>query len=147
MYSIELKVLHGIVDSIWVKKKEYDENNTILTKERQQKYYYDDYLELKKSIQRETGFDISFEGIYKWIVFVNSKIDNYRHNLPVPNRYFGVFEDGILKVRGIEERRHILLYFYQNVREILKLMAIGNSINEVKTLMPSRMLLINMYDF
>ena len=26
--------------------------------------------------------------------------------MPVPNRYFGVFEDGTLKVRGIEERRH-----------------------------------------
>ena len=101
------KVLHGIVDSIWVKKKECDgDNNTILTKGRQQKYYYDDYLELKKSIQRETGFDISFEGMYKWIAFVNSKIKNNHHHLPVPNRYFGVFEDGTLKVRGIEERRH-----------------------------------------
>jgi DNA polymerase-2 len=26
--------------------------------------------------------------------------------LPIPNRYFGVFEDGALIIRGIEERRH-----------------------------------------
>jgi len=127
------KVLHGIVDSIWVKKKECDENNTILTKGRQQKYCYDDYQELKKSIQRETGFDISFEGIYKWIAFVSSRIKNH-HYLPIPNKYFGVFEDGTLK---IEERRHDtppLLSKCQS--KILEIMATGNNINEVKTLMP-----------
>lgn len=129
------KVLHGIVDSIWVKKEER-ENNAISIKGGQQKYYYDDCRELKESIHRETGFDISFEGIYKWIVFVNSKIKNHRH-LPVPNRYFGVFEDGILKVRGIEERRHDtppLLSKCQS--EILEIMATGDNVNEVKTLMP-----------
>jgi DNA polymerase-2 len=67
------KVLHGIVDSIWVKKEER-ENNAISVKGGQQKYYYDDCRELKEAIHRETGFDISFEGIYKWIVFVSSKI-------------------------------------------------------------------------
>jgi len=131
-----LRVLHGIIDSIWVKKKECDENNTILTKGRQQKYCYDDYQELKKSIQRETGFDISFEGIYKWIAFVSSRIKNH-HYLPIPNKYFGVFEDGTLKVRGIEERRHDtppLLSKCQS--KILEIMATGNNINEVKTLMP-----------
>jgi DNA polymerase I len=129
------RVLHGIVDSIWVKKEECDKC-TIPIKRGQQKYCYEDYLELKESIQKETGFDISFEGIYKWIVFVSSKIKN-RNHLPIPNRYFGVFEDGVLKVRGIEERRHDtppLLYKCQ--REILEIMATGNNINEVKTLMP-----------
>ncbi len=129
------KVLHGIVDSIWVKNEEH-ENNAISIKRGQRKYYYDDCLELKESIHRETGFDISFEGIYKWIVFVNSKIKNHRH-LPVPNRYFGVFEDGVLKVRGIEERRHDtppLLSKCQS--EILEIMATGDNVNEVKTLMP-----------
>src|SRR5215469_10908705 len=124
------RVLHGIVDSIWVKKKD---SSTIPIKRGQQK---EDYLELKESIQKETGFDISFEGIYKWIVFVSSKIKN-RHHLPIPNRYFGVFEDGVLKVRGIEERRHDtppLLSKCQ--REILEIMATGNNINEVKALMP-----------
>jgi len=126
------RVLHGIVDSIWVKKKEYD-SSTIPIKRGQQT---EDYLELKESIQKETGFDISFEGIYKWIVFVSSKIKNRSH-LPIPNRYFGVFEDGVLKVRGIEERRHDtppLLSKCQ--REILEIMATGNNINEVKALMP-----------
>ena len=89
IYGFE--VLHGIVDSIWIKKKKGGSNNNYTKKQ-----YYEECSELKQSIEKETGFAISFEGIYKWIVFVHSKIHNH-HNLPVPNRYFGVFEDGILK--------------------------------------------------
>ena len=64
---------------------------------------YQDYcLELKESIEKETGFALSFEGIYKWIAFVHSKQNDI---LSVPDRYFGVFEDGSLKIRGIEARR------------------------------------------
>jgi hypothetical protein len=48
----------------------------------------DDYLELKESIEKETGFALTFEGIHKWIVFVHSKQNNI---LPVPNRFFGVY--------------------------------------------------------
>jgi hypothetical protein len=63
----------------------------------------DDCLELKEAIEKETGFALTFEGIHKWIAFIHSKQNNI---LPVPNRYFGVYEDGTLKVRGIEARRH-----------------------------------------
>jgi hypothetical protein len=34
-------------------------------------------LELKETIQKETGFDI-FEDTYKWIVFVNYRFTNGR---------------------------------------------------------------------
>ncbi len=56
--------------------------------------------------------------------------------MPVPNRYFGAFEDGNkLKIRGIEARRHDTpLSKFQN--EILEIMATGNIINEVIALMP-----------
>ena len=46
---------------------------------------------------------MSFEGIYKWVAFLPSKVDP---NMPVLNRYFGAYQDGELKVRGIEARRH-----------------------------------------
>jgi DNA polymerase-2 len=129
------KVLHGIVDSIWVKKKqkEWNSNENNITK-MLQPYCFDNYLELIESVKRETGFDISFEGIYKWVAFVNSKVN---HQLPVLNKYFGVFEDDTLKIRGIETRRHDtppLLSKCQN--EILELMATKNNIEEVKMLMP-----------
>ncbi|HJU60281.1 MAG TPA: DNA polymerase domain-containing protein, partial [Nitrososphaeraceae archaeon] len=83
-------VLHGIVDSIWVKKRSKKDDDVIIK---------NDYFKLKETIESNTEFDISFEGIYKWIAFLPSEINSH---LPVLNRYFGVFEDGTLKVRGIE---------------------------------------------
>jgi DNA polymerase-2 len=94
----------------------------------------DNYLELKQSIEKETGFAISFEGIYKWIAFVPSKRNDI---LPVANRYFGAFEDGSLKIRGMEARRHDTPPFLSKCQEeILQIMAKGNNIKEVKLLMP-----------
>lgn len=111
-------VLHGIVDSLWVLKKG-------ATKE--------DYLDLKNAIEYKTGFTISFEGVYKWIAFIHSKGSK---QVPVPNRYFGVFEDGSLKIRGIEARRHDTPKFFVKCQhEILKLMATGNTVKEVQAMM------------
>ena len=94
----------------------------------------DDYLKLKESIEKETGFALTFEGIHKWIVFIHSK----QHNiLPVPNRYFGVYKNGIIKVRGIEARRHDTPAFFRKFQlEALEIMSKGNDINEVKSLLP-----------
>jgi DNA polymerase elongation subunit (family B) len=94
----------------------------------------DDCLELKESIEKETGFTLTFEGIYKWIAFIHSKRNDI---LPVPNRYFGVYEDGTLKVRGIEARRHDTPVFLRKFQqEVLEIMSKGNNINEVKALLP-----------
>ena len=113
------KILHAIVDSIWIQKKNVVNN---------------DYKSLKTEIENKTGFPISFEGIYKWIVFVPSKSNTI---LPVSNRYFGVFEDGTVKMRGIEARRHDTAEFFSNVQQgILNIMSEANSIKEVKDLMP-----------
>jgi len=81
------EVIHGIVDSLWVQKKDADDQ---------------EYLELAKKIEDEVGLPISFEGRYRWIVFLPSRAHPGR---PVNNRYFGVFMDGSLKYRGIEARR------------------------------------------
>ena len=97
----------------------------------------DDCLELKESIEKETGFALTFEGIHKWIAFVHSKRNDI---LPVPNRYFGVYEDGTLKVRGIEARRHDTpVFFCKFQQEILEIMSKGNNIKEVKALLPQVM--------
>ncbi|HZC47463.1 MAG TPA: DNA polymerase domain-containing protein [Nitrososphaeraceae archaeon] len=105
------------------------------TKKKKNEATKQDYLELKESIEIETGFAISFEGIYKWIAFVPSKINN---QLPVPNRYFGVFEDeGTLKVRGMEARRYDTPQFFSKCQqEILEIIAKGNNIEEVRALIP-----------
>jgi DNA polymerase, archaea type len=114
--DMNFDVLHGIVDSIWVKKRDDAANN--------------DYANLKETIKKETGFDVSFEGIYKWIAFLPSEINSH---IPVLNRYFGVFEDGTIKTRGIEGRRHDTPDFLvQCQNEILEILAQGNSIQDIK---------------
>ncbi|AIF82091.1 DNA polymerase elongation subunit (family B) [Candidatus Nitrososphaera evergladensis SR1] len=112
------RVLHGIVDSLWLQKQ----NATM-----------DDYAALKEAIECETGFSISFEGVYKWIVFFQSKESD---ELPAANRYFGAFQDGSLKIRGIEARRHDTPpLFVKFQHHILKIMARGDSIADVRLLM------------
>jgi DNA polymerase-2 len=113
------RIVHGIIDSIWLQK--------MGTKIK-------DYLELGEIIKKRTGFRILFEGIYKWIAFLPSKINS---NLPVVNRYFGAFQDGEIKVRGIEARRTdtpSIFAKFQN--EILQIMTSGNTIEDVQSLMP-----------
>ena len=82
------KLIHGIVDSLWLKKVDANEQ---------------DYRRLQAQIEEATGFPITFEGIYRWIVFLPSKTHK---DIPVLNRYYGVFENGKIKQRGIETRRH-----------------------------------------
>jgi len=53
-------------------------------------------------IEARTGLPISLDGIYRWVVFVGSRQNKQR---PVANRYFGAFQDGSIKVRGIDARR------------------------------------------
>ncbi len=113
------EVLHGIVDSLWLKKAEANES---------------DFHDLRAKIEEETGFAISFEGIYKWVVFLPSKVDP---GIPVLNRYFGVYRHGELKVRGIEARRHDTpLAFSRCQMEILRTLAEADSVAEAKAKVP-----------
>jgi DNA polymerase-2 len=57
---------------------------------------------LLDEIARRTGLPIALEGIYRWVAFLPSRSDA---RVPVANRYFGVFQDGSLKLRGLEARR------------------------------------------
>ncbi len=81
-------VLHLYVDGLWVRRDEP------LTPETVQP--------LMDEILARTGLPIALDGIYKWVAFLPSRQDE---RVPVANRYFGVFEDGTIKTRGIEARR------------------------------------------
>lgn len=121
-------VIHGIVDSIWISEVNNMEYSLSTADSAHR------YINLKKDIEEQTGFSISFEGIYKWIVFDSSKIDP---DLPAINRYFGVFEDGVIKMRGIETRRHdtpeLFVYFQE---ELIKIMSAYNNIHEITKCLP-----------
>ena len=101
------RTIHGIVDSLWVYKE---------------RAKLEDYEELRKEIEDATKFKLAIEGIYKWIVFLPSKVDSQNQ---VPTRYFGCFEkNNEIKVRGIEYRRHDTpIYFKKCQEQILKELA------------------------
>ncbi len=81
-------VLQLYVDGLWVRHPAWRDAQ--------------DYHQVVVAIHERTGLPIVLEGVYRWIAFLPSK-QNPR--VPVPNRYFGVFQDGTLKARGIEARR------------------------------------------
>ncbi len=75
------EVLHGIVDSLWVKGGNPDE--------------------LCRRMSECTGISLEHKGVFKWIVFLPNK----SNGSGALNRYYGVMTNGKLKVRGIEMRR------------------------------------------
>ena len=113
------RVIHGIVDSLWVRKEGATEG---------------DYLELREEVERATGFDLSFEGMYRWIAFLPSKVNPF---LPVANRYFGAYRSGELKVRGIEARRHDTPPLFTKCQmEMLSVLAKASGVEEARRMVP-----------
>lgn len=86
--EMDCEVLHMFVDALWIQKSGCKKVS--------------DFQPVLDEISRRTGMIISMDGIYRWIAFLPSRAND---DQPVPNRYFGVFEDGSLKIRGIEARR------------------------------------------
>ena len=82
------EVLHMYIDGLWLKR------DSPITPA--------DMAPLISEIEKRTGLPLALEGIYRWLAFLPSKLDE---RIPVPNRYFGCFTDKSLKVRGIEARR------------------------------------------
>lgn len=87
-YNFEL--IAGIVDSLWGK---YDDEHAIDGKLIDQ---------ICQEIEEATELPIANDGIYRWIVFLPRR---HEPGVGVLNRYYGCFEDGSFKVRGIELRR------------------------------------------
>jgi DNA polymerase elongation subunit (family B) len=82
------EILHALVDSLYVQK-------TGATR--------GDYEALNAEIAARTELPLAIEAIYRYVVFLPSR---QFEDVPVPNRFFAVAEDGALKVRGLELRRH-----------------------------------------
>jgi DNA polymerase-2 len=98
------EVLHGIVDSLWLKPR-----RSPGTPER-----------LAERIEQKTGLPISIEGVYRWLVLLPNK----HSAVGALNRYYGLFEDHTMKVRGIELRKHDTPRFLRDVqREMLQVLA------------------------
>jgi DNA polymerase elongation subunit (family B) len=109
------EVIHGIVDSLWLSRKGATEA---------------DYAALCREIESVAHFRIVLEGIYKWIVFLPSKVNS---SLQVANRYFGCFrKNNEIKVRGVELRRNDSPPFFKECQqEILTELAKRDTLDEL----------------
>lgn len=111
--SLGYEVLHMYVDGLWVQRQGVKTRAAVQP--------------LLDAIERCTGLPIALEGFYKWIAFLPSRLDA---RVPVPNRYFGVFESGEIKMRGIETRRHDTPAFVAGVqRHIIETLARTPNLN------------------
>jgi DNA polymerase-2 len=86
--EVDFEILHMYVDGLWVHKEGCKTPA--------------DFQALLAEVTDRTGLPISMDGVYRWVVFLPSRVND---KVPVANRYFGVFQDGSIKVRGIEARR------------------------------------------
>lgn len=106
------ELLHALVDSLYVQK-------TNATPE--------EYQELAREIEERTHLPLAIEAIYSYVVFLPSK---HSADIPVPNRFFAVKEDGELKVRGLECRRHDTPPLLSNMqKKVLSILAEARDYN------------------
>jgi DNA polymerase elongation subunit (family B) len=121
-------VVHGIVDSLWLKKEDATAQ---------------EYVDLCKEISKEIDVPLNFEGRYKWIVFLPSKL---HPNVGVLNRYYGVMENGKIKVRGIEARRRDTPKFvYDAQMEMINVLASANNSREFIDKIPAALKVVEEY--
>jgi hypothetical protein len=117
------EILHGIVDSLWLKGN-------------------GDPSKFCEHVSGHTGIPLEPEGIYKWIAFLPDK----SHGVGVLNRYYGLFENGEFKLRGIELRRRDTADIVRDMQnDILKRLAKAEDAKGVIELVPEALEVIDRY--
>ncbi|MBI3340172.1 MAG: hypothetical protein HY022_08580 [Chloroflexi bacterium] len=127
--DLGFRVLHIYVDGMWIHKLGCR--------------VPEDYKPLLDEIQARTNLRIGLEGVYKWVAFPSSKRDKRN---AVPTSYFGIFQNGEIKTRGIENRRHDMPSFISEAQmeilEILNKAPSGNGLmdflSEIQTLVQQK---------
>ncbi len=112
------RVLHGIVDSLWLEPKDRE--------------HPPDPEAFARAMSTRCDLPLGYEGRYRWILFLPA-----RTGLGVPNRYYGRYEHGEFKLRGIGSRRHdtpLLLRRFEG--EILDLFSRAPDAPAVRALLP-----------
>ncbi len=113
------RVVHGIVDSLWLRPVEPDRPP--------------DAEAFARRVSAAFDLPLGYEGRYRWIVFLPA----VTHGLGVPNRYYGLYEHGEFKLRGIGGRRHDTPTFLRRFeREVLELLRRAPDAEGVRALVP-----------
>jgi len=90
-------IIHGIIDSLWIKSPNEDMHP----------------FSISKKIENQIGVKLDLEGHYKWIVFLPSKLTH----VGSLNRYYGLFDSGEIKARGIELRQNNFPKYMKNMQK------------------------------
>lgn len=131
------QVLHGIVDSLWLKASgvlqkrkgcwvaQQDEGYGVVQQDRRPGAMdRDEFMErierMRQAIEKEVDIPLKLEGLFHWIVF----LPNRTTGVGALNRYYGKYESGEIKVRGIELRMHDTPEYFRQLQtamlEVLK---------------------------
>ncbi|MDD1703068.1 MAG: type B DNA-directed DNA polymerase, partial [Methanoregula sp.] len=106
--EMDFRVLHGIVDCLWLQGSPVDA--------------------LKERVETETGLPLEAEH-FDWIVFLP-----LADGFGAYNRYYGRLPDGSMKVRGIAARRHDTPEYVREMqRRMFDVMARAGTIAELET--------------
>ena len=112
-------VIHGIVDSLWLRPLAPDRPP--------------DPVAFAERMSREFDLPLGYEGRYRWIVFLPATT----HGLGVPNRYYGLYDSGEFKLRGIGGRRHDTTTFVRRFEmEVLDLFRRAPDADGLRALLP-----------
>jgi len=116
-------VIHMYVDCLFVQQEGFHKPS--------------EFTPLMNAIEEKTGIPIALEGVFKWVAFLASKRDA---RVPVPNQYFGAFQDGTLKYRGIELRRRDTTLWVRKIQlKALEILARANTPREFANRVPDVM--------
>ena len=103
----------------------------------------EDYRRLCDLITREIDVPINFEGYYKWIAFLPSRLHPH---VSVLNRYLGVMDSGKIKVRGLEvRRRDTPHYIFDAQTEMINTLAKADNTPELYRQIPEALKVLRTY--
>jgi DNA polymerase-2 len=113
------RVIHGIVDSLWLRPLDPDRPP--------------DPEAFARAMSTRFDLPLGYEGRYRWILFSPATT----HGLGVPNRYYGLYENGEFKLRGIGARRHDTTTLVRRFEaEVLALFRTARDADGVRALLP-----------
>ncbi|MCI4332154.1 MAG: hypothetical protein L3K01_00245 [Thermoplasmata archaeon] len=113
------RVRHGLVDSLWLTALDPTQPP--------------DAPAFAESVSRVFDLPLHYEGRYRWIVF----LPTVEGDVGVPNRYYGRYESGEFKLRGIGLRRHDTPQLVRRFEtELLEMLGHAGSADEVRALAP-----------
>ncbi|MDD1770957.1 MAG: hypothetical protein LUO79_07720 [Methanomassiliicoccales archaeon] len=108
------RILHGIVDSLWLEGG-------------------DDAQGFCDAVSKDVGIPLVLDGVYKWIVFLPATTTG----VGALNRYYGLFEDGELKLRGIFLRKRDTIDLARELQDgMLAVFSKASGSEEFKALIP-----------